>query len=215
MGFFDRLSGKKPYPAAVPTTAESAAAAAGGVLPQLVTARERLEAKDLAGALILYEQVLAVAGDRADVLVTISADLGINGHVREIVDLVAPRYDAEQLGVRLEGSPRHADILCITGPVTHNAVKAIQTVYGQVCGPKAVVAIGSCPATTNVFIDSRTLDGPLDRHIPVDVFVPGCPPRPDAIVQGIAKAAEILAERGNQLPPLPIPAAPETGEEQP
>ncbi len=98
MGFFDRLSGKKPDPAAVPTTAESAAAAAGGVLPQLVTARERLEAKDLAGALILYEQVLAVAGDRADVLVTISADLGINGHVREIVDLVAPRYDAERHG---------------------------------------------------------------------------------------------------------------------
>ena len=69
-----------------------------------------------------------------------------------------------------------------------------QTVYAQ-GGPKAVVAIGSCPATTNVFIDSRTLDGPLNRHIPVDVFVPGCPPRPDAIIQGIAKAAEILAER--------------------
>jgi Ni,Fe-hydrogenase III small subunit len=94
-------------------------------------------------------------------------------------------------------------------------VGAIKTVYGQVLGPKAVVAIGSCPATTNVFIDSRTLDGPLNRHIPVDVFVPGCPPRPDAIVQGIAKAAEILAERGNQQPPLPIPTAPETGEEQP
>jgi Ni,Fe-hydrogenase III small subunit len=77
-------------------------------------------------------------------------------------------------------------------------VHAIETVYGQACSPKAVVAIGSCPATTNVFIDSRVLDGPLDRHIPVDVFVPGCPPRPDAILQGIAKAAEILAERGNR-----------------
>jgi len=63
-----------------------------------------------------------------------------------------------------------------------------------------VVAIGSCPASTNVFIDSRTLDGPLNRHIPVDVFVPGCPPRPDAIIQGVAKAAAILAERGNKLP---------------
>jgi len=102
--------------------------------------------------------------------------------------------------VRLEGSPRHADILCITGPITHNATNAIKTVYGQVLGPKAVVAIGSCPATTNVFIDSRTLEGPLNRHIPVDVFVPGCPPRPDAIIQGIAKAAEILAERGNKPP---------------
>ena len=84
----------------------------------------------------------------------------------------------------MQGSPRHADILCVTGPVTRNAVGAIKTVYDQVCGPKAVVAIGSCPATTNVFIDSRTLEGPLDKHIPVDVFVPGCPPRPDAIMRG-------------------------------
>jgi len=119
-----------------------------------------------------------------------------NGRDIEIVASLAPRYDAEQLGVRIEGSPRHADILCVTGPVTKNAVCAIKTVYGQVCGPKAVVAIGSCPATTNVFIDSRTLDGPLGKHIPVDVFVPGCPPRPDAIIEGVAKAAQILAERG-------------------
>jgi membrane-bound hydrogenase subunit mbhJ len=123
-----------------------------------------------------------------------------NGCDIEIVAALSPRYDAEQLGVRLEGSPRHADILCVTGPVTHNAVEAIKTVYGQVYGPKAVVAIGSCPATTNVFIDSRTLAGPLNKHIPVDVFVPGCPPRPDAILLGVAKAAEILAARGSKPP---------------
>jgi membrane-bound hydrogenase subunit mbhJ len=128
-----------------------------------------------------------------------------NGCDIEIVASLTPRYDAEQLGVRLEGSPRHADILVITGPVTKNAVGAIKTVYDQVCGPKAVVAIGSCPATTNVFIDSRTLAGPLDKHIPVDVYVPGCPPRPDAIVRGVVKAAEILAERAaKKLPAEPI-----------
>jgi membrane-bound hydrogenase subunit mbhJ len=67
------------------------------------------------------------------------------------------------------------------------------------------VAIGSCPATTNVFIDSRTLDGPLNLHLPVDVFVPGCPPRPDAIIQGVAKAAAILAERAaKKLPANPV-----------
>lgn len=67
-------------------------------MPQLVTARRLLEAKDLPGAMAQYEQVLATAGDRADVLVTISGDLGVNGHVREIVELVAPRYDAERHG---------------------------------------------------------------------------------------------------------------------
>ena len=135
-----------------------------------------------------------------------------NGCDIEIVASLSPRYDAEQLGVRLEGSPRHADILVITGPITNNAVEAMKTVYGQVCGPKAVVAIGSCPATTNVFIDSRTVAGPLDKHIPVDVYVPGCPPRPDAVVRGVVKAAEILAERASKKPaaePQAEPAAPE------
>ena len=136
-----------------------------------------------------------------------------NGCDIELVASLTPRYDAEQLGVRLEGSPRHADILCITGPVTRNAVNAIKTVYGQVCGPKAVVAIGSCPATTNVFIDSRTLDGPLDKHLPVDVFVPGCPPRPDAIIQGVAKAAEILAERAAKKLPVESVMVPLAGHE--
>ncbi|HUA99287.1 MAG TPA: NADH-quinone oxidoreductase subunit NuoB [Terracidiphilus sp.] len=118
-----------------------------------------------------------------------------NGCDIELIASLSPRYDAEQLGVQLQGSPRHADILCVSGPVTRNAAGAIETVYKQVPCPKAVIAIGSCPATTNVFIDSPTLDGPLDRHIPVDVFVPGCPPRPDAIIRGIAQAAAIVAER--------------------
>jgi membrane-bound hydrogenase subunit mbhJ len=123
-----------------------------------------------------------------------------NGCDIELVASLSPRYDAEQLGVRLEGSPRHADILCVTGPVTCNSVHAIETVYEQVCAPKAVVAIGSCPATTNVFVDSPTLAGPLSNHVPVDVFVPGCPPRPDAIIQGIARAAGIVAEKGSRRP---------------
>jgi Ni,Fe-hydrogenase III small subunit len=123
-----------------------------------------------------------------------------NGCDIELIASISPRYDAEQLGVCLQGSPRHADILCISGPVTRNSVQAIQTVYGQVCEPKVVVALGSCPASTNVFIDSRTIEGPLNKHIPVDVFVPGCPPRPDAILQGVAQAADILAQRRAKKP---------------
>jgi hypothetical protein len=99
MGFFDRLSGRQPgTPPPATSTDSPAATTGGGIMPQLILARERLEAKDLPGALAMYEQVLATAGDRADVLVTISADLGVNGHVHEIAELVAPRYDAERHG---------------------------------------------------------------------------------------------------------------------
>jgi len=138
-----------------------------------------------------------------------------NGCDIELIAALTPRYDAEQLGVLLQGSPRHADILCMTGPVTQTAVNAIHTVYDQVCDPKAVVAIGSCPASTNVFIDSRVLVGPLEKHLPVDVFVPGCPPRPDAIVRGIAAAASLLAERrGLPAPLAEVRQASETTEEE-
>ena len=160
----------------------------------------------------LWKRLMCTARRRSPWLFHMNSG-SCNGCDIELVASLTPRYDAEQLGVRLEGSPRHADILCITGPVTRNAVNAIKTVYGQVCGPKAVVAIGSCPATTNVFIDSRTLDGPLDKHLPVDVFVPGCPPRPDAIIQGVAKAAEILAERAAKKLPVESVMVPLAGHE--
>ncbi|MSU50002.1 MAG: hypothetical protein EXS37_13110 [Opitutus sp.] len=110
MGFFDRFSAKKPAsgapapngahePAAAASTATPAAPVApGGVKPRLAAAREKLGAADLPGAIAIYEEVLAGAGDRADVLVTISGDLGSHGHVGEIIELIAPRYDADRHG---------------------------------------------------------------------------------------------------------------------
>lgn len=100
MGFFDRFSARKPEPAPVtpPTSPEPAAAAVGGVKARLLAARERLEAKDLPGAMAVYEEVLATAGDRADVLVAISGDLGTHGYVEQIIELVAPRYAADRHG---------------------------------------------------------------------------------------------------------------------
>jgi len=111
MGFFDRFAAKKPAapapvtgaPAPSPAPGENPAtppapALAGGVLPQLAAAKARLVARDLPGAMAIYEGVLAAAGDRADVLLTISADLGVHGHIRELIELVAPRYDAERHG---------------------------------------------------------------------------------------------------------------------
>mgnify|MGYP001358295943 CR=1 FL=1 len=93
MGFFDRFAQKKTTP-----QVSNAETAAGAVRTKLVAARERLELKDVAGAVAIYEEVLATDGDRPDVLVTISGDLGVTGNVKEIVELVAPRYDAERHG---------------------------------------------------------------------------------------------------------------------
>jgi hypothetical protein len=104
MGFFDRFTAKKPAaPAAAPASASSAApteraAAAGGVLPRLAEARAKLAARELPAALAIYEEVLASAGDRADVLLTISADLGVHGQIEPLIEIVAPRYDAERHG---------------------------------------------------------------------------------------------------------------------
>ncbi len=100
MGFFDKLGSKKPAAPAPSTPADPAqgAAVAGGVIPRLTEARTKLQAKDLPGALAIYEEVLATAGARPDVLVTISGDLGVQGHLQSIVELIAPRYDAEKHG---------------------------------------------------------------------------------------------------------------------
>lgn len=118
-----------------------------------------------------------------------------NGCDIELVACLSPRYDVEQIGIRLEGSPRHADVLCVTGPVTRATRPALEVVHGQLPEPKVVVAIGSCPATGNVFAGSPMIEGPLHRIVPVDVYVPGCPPRPHAIIDGIARAIEMLAGR--------------------
>ncbi len=97
MGFFDRKPADKPEVPPTPPVTEKTSTA-GGVLPQLAAAREKLKAKDVPAAMAIYEGVLAGAGDRADVLVTISGDLGTAGHVKELIELLAPRYDVQRHG---------------------------------------------------------------------------------------------------------------------
>jgi membrane-bound hydrogenase subunit mbhJ len=117
-----------------------------------------------------------------------------NGCDIEIGPCFCPRYDAEQMGVLLQGSPKHADILLITGPMTLRTCEAARDIYDQMPKPKAVVAIGSCPATGNLFAGSPTVMGSVEPGIPVDVYVPGCPPRPQAIMEGIRQASQLLAD---------------------
>ena len=115
-----------------------------------------------------------------------------NGCDIEIVAAITPRYDPERFGIKLVGSPRHADVLMVTGPVTHQIKDKLQRVYEQTPDPKVVMVIGACGSTGGPFSESYSLAGPVDQVIPVDVFVPGCPPRPEAIIFGVAKALEKL-----------------------
>ncbi len=118
-----------------------------------------------------------------------------NGCDIEIVGLLGPRYDVERFGVKLTGSPRHADIVLITGPVTAQSKDRMLNVLSQVPEPRVIVSVGSCPATGNVFKDSYCIDGPLDKWVKVDVAVAGCSPKPEAIIKGILEAVKILNER--------------------
>ncbi len=110
-----------------------------------------------------------------------------NGCDIEIVATLTPRYDPERFGIKLVGSPKHADVLLVSGPVTRLMVDRVRRVYEQMADPKVVMGIGSC-MSGGVFYDSYSLAGPLEEIIPVDVFVPGCPPRPEAIIDGVVKA---------------------------
>lgn len=119
-----------------------------------------------------------------------------NGCDIEIVAALTPRYDVERFGIRLVGTPRHADVLLVTGPVTRMMAERLKRVYEQTPDPKAVVVVGGCGATSGVFYESYNVVGPVDRIIPVDVYVPGCPPRPEAIIDGVVKAVARLEKLG-------------------
>lgn len=103
-----------------------------------------------------------------------------------------PRYDAERFGIKLVGTPRHADILIVTGTMTEKIRDKVIRVYNQVPEPKLVMVVGSCGISKGVFQDSYAMAGPVDTFFNVDVYVPGCPPRPEAIIYGVARAWEKL-----------------------
>jgi len=111
-----------------------------------------------------------------------------NGCDIEIVAALTPRYDIERFGIKLVGSPRHADVLLVTGPVTRQMEPRLRRIYAQTPDPKVVMVIGNCGVEGDVFHESYNLVGPVDQIVPVDVYVHGCPPRPEAIVEGVVKA---------------------------
>ena len=115
-----------------------------------------------------------------------------NGCDIEILATLTPRYDLERFGVKLQGSPRHADVLIATGAVTRQSRDGLLRTYEQMPDPKFVVAVGSCAISGGVFQHCYNVIGEIGDIIPVNVYVPGCPPRPEAIIYGVVQLLNSL-----------------------
>lgn len=105
----------------------------------------------------------------------------------EIVAALTPRFDVERFGILLKATPRHADVIVATGPVTRQMRDRIIRIYEQTPDPKFVIAVGACALSGCVYRGAYNILGGLDQVIPVNMYVPGCPARPDAIIDGVVK----------------------------
>jgi ech hydrogenase subunit C len=127
---------------------------------------------------------------------------GCNNCDIEVLDVLTPRFDVERLGVLWKQNPRHADILITNGCVSKHSKVFVKRIFDQMLAPKKVVALGTCACTGGIFVEgeganveaTHTIVGGVDTAIPVDVYVPGCPPKPEAIIQGVALAIEKLKQ---------------------
>ncbi len=118
-----------------------------------------------------------------------------NGCDIEVIDVLTPYYDVERFGMRLVGSPRHADALVVSGSVTRQVAPALKRLYEATPEPKVVIAVGSCAVGGNIWFDTYNVLGGADKVVPVSVYIPGCPPRPEAIVYGAALALGIVPKK--------------------
>jgi Ni,Fe-hydrogenase III small subunit len=136
----------------------------------------------------IQREVLAIVGQA---LAIRQVDAGsCNGCELEIHALGNPYYNIEGLGIRFVASPRHADMLLVTGPVSRNMEEALRRTYEATPEPRLVVAVGDCGCTGGIFGESYASCGAVSRVIPVDVAVPGCPPAPIDILRGILAAVQ-------------------------
>lgn len=110
----------------------------------------------------------------------------------ELVAALTPRYDVERFGILLKGSPRHADVLVCSGPVTLQQKERLKTIYEQMPEPKFVLAVGSCASSAGVFKGCYSVCGGIDTVLPVSAYIPGCPARPEAIIDGVVKLLKSL-----------------------
>ena len=121
----------------------------------------------------------------------------------EILDALTPKYDLERFGITLVGSIRHADLILLSGIFNKKAAIRAKRVYEQAPKPVVVIAIGGCPCTGLIFRGSYNWDGPPGGYIPIDAYLPGCPPKPEAIIAAVMKVVEGL--RSGQIVPKSHP----------
>ena len=118
-----------------------------------------------------------------------------NGCDIEVFASLTPMYDVERFGIINTGNPKHADILLVTGSVSDKSEEVLLNIYRQMPEPKVVVALGICATSGGIFAECYNVKGGADKVLPVDVYVPGCAVRPEAIIDGILKALVILEKR--------------------
>jgi ech hydrogenase subunit C len=118
-----------------------------------------------------------------------------NGCDIEVLACLTPLYDVERLGVINTGNPKHADIFLVTGGVNAQSAAVVRNIYHQLPEPKVVVAIGICGASGGIFRECYNISGGVDTVIPVDVYVPGCAARPEAIIDGVVRAIQVLEQK--------------------
>ena len=123
----------------------------------------------------------------------------------EIVASLTPRYDIERFGIQLKGTPRHADVLVCSGPLTRQIEKRLVRIYEQMPEPKFVVAVGTCACSGGVFKGCYNIKGGIDSAIPVSAYIPGCPASPEAIMDGVVKLLGSLKAPQPAATPSPEP----------
>ena len=118
-----------------------------------------------------------------------------NGCDIEVLACLTPVYDVERFGVINTGNPKHADIFLITGGINEQNKPVVQQLYSQMPSPKVVVAVGICACNGGIFKECYNIIGGVDTIIPVDIYVPGCAARPEAIIDGVVKAVALLDKK--------------------
>lgn len=126
-----------------------------------------------------------------------------NGCDIEVLACLTPVYDVERFGIINVGNPKHADLLLVTGTVNYRNRPVLENIYEQMPHPKIVVSVGSCGNSGGIFRDAYNVIGGIDKVIPVDIYVPGCPPKPEAIIDGVVAGLSALSEKdGRGVPPV-------------